>query len=304
MPRKASKESVSGVALPVGKISNVSYSTLDKWFQCPKAVELTKIRKAPTRSAWWFAGGTAVHEATEAYDRWTLLDPLDRPRFDLRGEWERAFDGQVDDISSRQPDRSTWRHAGSKDTPETYDRWKNTVGPELVAAYIRWRQRTGWDIWHTESGVAGIELDLGGTFPGSSLPSKGFADRVFVDPYTQGLTIVDLKSGTRAPDSPLQFGIYAAGLILNHKVSAAFGYAFMNRKGELGKPFTLAKYTPEYVGQLLGRLSKAIENGIFPAHPGQACRMCDVAAACYAADGEFSKLYDPDDPEWSGAVPF
>ena len=291
---------MTGEARPEpGSLPHLSYSTLDQWFRCPKSVELKKIRRAPGTPAWWFAGGSAVHEATEEYDRWTLLDPVERGRFMLRDVWEKAWDEQIRQLDERSPDRSTWRHAGSKEKPETYDRWKNTVGPEQVASYIKWRLATGWVVWHTDQGEPGIELDLGwGKSEQSLLPVKGYVDRIFVDPLTSGLTIVDIKTGSRQPEGPLQFGVYNAGLTLNHQVSAAFGYAFMTRKGELAKAFSLSKYTPTYVGRLFSHLAVAVQGEVFPAHVGQACRMCDVSAACYANDGEFSSLYDPDDPEF------
>lgn len=304
MARKFPQRSLEGEPLAIRPLGNLSYSTLDSWFSCPKSVQLRKERRAPATPAWWFAGGSAVHATTEAYDRWALLDPVERPRFMARDEWERAFDEEVNDISERFPDHSLWRNAGSKEAPETYDRWKNTVGPEQVKAYIAWRQRTGWALWTTPGGQPAIELDVGGQFPGSALVVKGYLDRVFVDPYTGRLTVVDIKTGSRQPEGPLQFGVYAAGLALNYQASPAFGYAFMTRKAILGKPFPLSKYTPEYVGKLFGHLSRAVTAEIWPAHVGQACRMCDVSAACFAADGEFSSLYDPDDPAYVGHVPF
>jgi len=297
-------KSIVGEPLPVGKLGNLSYSTFDNWLQCPKKVELSKIRKAPTQGAWWFTGGTAVHTATEAYDRWSLLDPTGRPRFNLHEEWERAFDSTLWEDQERHPDLDQWRHGGNKDTPETHDRWKITLGPELVASYIKWRQRSQWTLWLTPDGEPGIELDLAGQFPGAALLVKAYVDRIFSDPIMDQLIVVDLKSGTRQPDSPLQLGVYGAGMAIKYGVHATWGYCFMNRKGELGKPYDLTKYTPEYVGKQFGYLNKAVDCGIYPAHVTNSCRMCDVSTACYAQGGEFSKLFDPDDPDWVGNVPF
>lgn len=213
-----------------------------------------------------------------------------------------AFDAEVNDISARYPDRSLWRAAGSKDAPETYDRWKNTLGPELVAAYIRWRRRSQWVLWHTAAGEPAIELDLSTTFPGCDREVKAYADRIFFDPSMEQYIIVDFKSGTRAPEGPLQFGVYGAAMQLLHDKRCTWGYPFMNRKAQLGRAFDLGKYTPVYVGRQFAALSKAVEGQVFPAHVGSACKMCDVQTSCYAKDGEFSKLYDPDDPEYD--VPF
>lgn len=302
--RSAPAKSVVGEALPIYPIDHLSYSTVHSYFECPKKVQLAKERRAPAVPAWWFAGGSAVHATTEAYDRWSLLDPVARPRFQLKSEWEKAFDEEVSDIASRFPDKSTWRAAGSKDTPETYIRWKESLGPELVASYIRWRQRSDWSIWHSPQGEPGIELDIGGQFPGSPLAISGYLDRVFVEPLAGQRIIVDLKTGTRQPDGPLQFGVYNAGMILKYDAPCRTGYAFMNRKGELSKPHDLIKYTPEYVGRLFGQIGQAVQGKIYPAHTGGHCRMCDVSTACYAQDGEFSSLYDEDDPDFVGRTPF
>lgn len=46
-----------------------SFSSLDTWLTCGLKYYLkyrARIREAP---AWWSVGGTAVHAATERYDR-------------------------------------------------------------------------------------------------------------------------------------------------------------------------------------------------------------------------------------------
>lgn len=301
MRRKADPTSVLGEPLPVRPITHLSYSTLTSWFECPKKVQLAKIRRAPTRTAWWFAGGSAVHAASDAYDRWSLKDPVGRPRFQLVDEWEQAFDTEVADIVKHHPDFSEWRNAGSKEAPETHDRWKYSLGPELVAAYVKWRRRSQWVLWVTPKGEPAIELDLSTSFPGCDREVKAYADRIFVDPLMEQRIIVDFKSGTRQPEGPLQFGVYNAGMTALHNSPCTWGYAFMNRKGELAKPYDLAKYTPEYVGKIFGQLSRAVQNEVWPAHVGHACKMCDVQTSCYAQGGEFSSLFDPDDP---AHVPF
>ena len=131
---------------------------------------------------------------------------------------------------------------------------------------------------------------------------KAYADRIFFDPITERYIVVDFKSGTRAPEGPLQFGVYGAAMQLLHKIECTWGYPFMNRKAQLGKAFDLTKYTPTYVGRQFAALATAVEGQVYPAHIGSACKMCDVQSSCYARDGEFSKLYDPDDPEYD--VPF
>lgn len=296
---------VTGSKLPEpGTIPHLSYSTLDAWFQCPKSVELRKIHRAPAVPAWWFAGGSAVHKATEDYDRWTLLDPVQRNRFSVVESFATAFEAEVAELDEKSPERSAWRHAGPKTAPETYDKWMK-LGPLLVGNYITWRRAMDYVIWQPEivrttepekivGPVTGIEIDLSSTLPGCEREIKAYADRIFWSPSLEQIHIIDLKTGTRGPRVPLQFGVYGACLEHLYGVKAATGAAFMNREGGLGKAFPLAKYTPQYVGRLFGNLSRAIDAKVFPAHQGSACRMCDVQDACYANDGPLAVQYDPD----------
>ncbi len=295
----------------LGEIKHLSYSTLTNWFDCPKKVELAKIRKAPARPAWWFAGGTAVHQATEDYDRWTLLDPTTRPKFSITESFMASFESEYQDMKSRWPEEDQWRHAGPKTAPETYKRWSK-LGPLLVGNYIRWRRGTDYAVWTAEYQLdpkiseetgefagkeVGIEIDLSTTLPGCDREIKAYADRIFWTPSLEQIHIIDLKTGTRGPRVALQFGVYGACLQRLFGAKATTGAAFMNREGALGKAFPLAKYTPEYVGKLFGNLSRAVDHNVFPAHEGSSCRMCDVSEACFATGGSQAHLYDPDSPD-------
>lgn len=295
---RRSQEVRSGQKL--GEITHLSFSGLTKWFDCPKALELAKIRKAPARPAWWFAGGSAVHAATEEYDRWTLREPTERGKFSIKDEFALAFDQEYEEIKARWPDESEWRHAGPKTAPEKYDQWMRQ-GPLLVGNYITWRRATDYVVWRhvgeDKKEVLGIETDLSTTLPGCKREIKAYADRIFWSPALSQLHIIDLKTGTRGPKNGLQFGVYGACLAFKYDDVAATGAAFMNREGQLGKPFPLAKYTPEYVGRLFGHLSRAVDARVFPAHEGSSCRMCDVSDSCFAQDGKYASEYDPDHPD-------
>lgn len=295
---------VTGEPRRRGEIRHLSYSTMDAWLNCPKAVQLRKIEQAPAVPAWWFAGGSAVHAATEAYDRWSLLDPTTRPRFSIAQHFAESFDAEYQEMKETEPDESRWRAAGPKDDPETYQKWMK-IGPLLVGNYIQWRRATDYVIWVADGATAempatvGIEIDLSTTFPGCSREVKAYADRIFYSPTFNQIHIVDLKTGTRGPKKPFQFGVYAAGLSHKFGASAKVGAAFMNREGKLGKAFDLAKFTPEYMGKIFANMERAVEAEVFPANPGSSCRMCDVQDACYANDGKDASLYDPDHPEYA-----
>ena len=49
--------------------THVSYSAFSTWLSCGQQYKLTRILQVPEAPAWYLAGGTAVHTATEDYDR-------------------------------------------------------------------------------------------------------------------------------------------------------------------------------------------------------------------------------------------
>lgn len=48
---------------------HISYSQFNEYVACSEKYRLTRIVGVVEDPAYWFIGGTAVHEATEAIDR-------------------------------------------------------------------------------------------------------------------------------------------------------------------------------------------------------------------------------------------
>lgn len=46
----------------------VSYSQFTTWLECGWKFYLTRVEKVEEDPAWWFAGGTGVHSASEVID--------------------------------------------------------------------------------------------------------------------------------------------------------------------------------------------------------------------------------------------
>lgn len=272
----------------VGKVNalpnHLSYSSKDSLERCAKAYYLGRIAHAPQRPALWLAGGSAVHSVTELWDR--------DPGIDVAATWQREFDKTLEGLRELDADVSRWRQ-----TKQGVDQWR-LDGLDYVQSWITWRQRAPWKIWVTPDGSPAIELDVAAKLPGCEAEIAGFVDRIFHDPILDRLYIVDLKTGTRKPDSPAQFGTYAALVAAKYDVKITWGAAFMNRKGELTTPFDLTKYTPEYVGMTYGRAWQQIKAGGFNARIGEHCFLCDVQEACYANGGMLSERFDPDDPQY------
>lgn len=274
--------SVLGKVLTLPK--HLSYSSKDSLERCAKMYFLGRIAKAPQRPALWLAGGSAVHLVTEMWD-------LDQST-DVGSAWQRVFDDQLQHLRELDANPARWRQ-----TKQGVEEWRRD-GLDYVNAWIAWRRRSPWTIWVTPDGRPGIELDVSAMLPGCEIEVAGYVDRVFHDPILDRLYIVDIKTGTRKPDSPAQFGTYAALMAAKYDVKINWGAAFMNRKGELAAPFDLTKYTPEYVGMTYQRAWQQVKTGGFNPHIGDYCFLCDVQDACYANGGMLSERFDPDDPAY------
>jgi hypothetical protein len=259
-------------------VEHTSYSSLSTSLECPKKYQLTRIQKAPQTPAWWFLGGSAVHRATELWDLGEFHS------FAELLEEERAKALAV------EPDESKWM--SGRDRGEFWA----TTGPEMVVSYISWRERSPWFIWETPDGERAIELDVSGRLPGCDLEIKAYIDRIFRDPMTNSLWIVDLKTGKRAIKNPLQFGTYAALIKVKYGIEVNNGAAFMCREGTIGTTFTnLAKYSPEYTGRQYAHLESVIKGGRYAAQL-DSCFLCGVKDSCYAYGGRLADRYDPDSP--------
>lgn len=60
-----SKITIDGYELP----DYASYSSLTTWLDCGWKYVLTRAMKVPEQPAWYFIGGSALHEVTEHLDR-------------------------------------------------------------------------------------------------------------------------------------------------------------------------------------------------------------------------------------------
>lgn len=268
--------------------AHISHSSRETLSRCAKAWFLRYRTPAPRRPALWSAGGSAVHEVTEAFDR------LPEGRYftdrDIRDRWKDAFNAQLAKLRETDPNEYNWNRAPS----EPIEVW-NTNGPAFVQAYIDWRKRSPYTVWTTPDNLPAVELDVSGMLPGCPVEVKGYVDRVFHDPVFDKLIILDLKTGKRAPKGPEQFAAYGALLKVKYGVQMDLGVAFLNRKATLGTPYDLKEHTPEAVGAAFGEAWDTIQAGDFPANgfPNM-CFPCDMIASCAAKNGPLAQRYDPD----------
>jgi RecB family exonuclease len=271
---------------------HTSFSAKEQLERCARAYFLKYLAKAPKRPALWSVGGSAVHEVTEIYDLQVMAGIADG--FDLYATWDVHFQAQLERAFEREPNESKWGRSKSEPI-ETWD----ALGPQLVAAYVSWRERSPWEIWTTPDDEPAIELDVSGTLPGCPVEIKGYVDRVFWDPVFKKLVVLDLKSGKRPPKSAAQFETYAALLAAKYGITVDLGVPFLNRRGTVGKTYVLSEVTPESIGAVYGaaweQVQEHVRTGSWPATTGD-CFICDVQASCAAVNGPLAPTYDPASP--------
>jgi hypothetical protein len=59
---------------PATRLEYMSYSSLGAYLDCPRSLELNRIRGIKRRPGAWFPGGTAVHATIERYLREATKD--------------------------------------------------------------------------------------------------------------------------------------------------------------------------------------------------------------------------------------
>lgn len=262
----------------------VSHSALNTWLSCGWQFYLSRIQRVPEQPSYWLAGGKAVHESTELYDR--LYHGTDKT-FDPTTAFTEAWDRNYKDADNGMP----WRAGGraTKAFPNKEDAaWWLDAGPKMVDFWTQFRQDSGWTLWETPEGEQAIETELNQEVGG--VPIKAFLDRLMVAP-TGELVIVDIKTSSKEPASLTQLGIYAILVEKTFGVRPALGSYFMARTGELTQPANLDRYTEARLGSWAKGFELAMENKIFIPSVGFMCGTCSVNSACYAVGGKDSHLY-------------
>jgi hypothetical protein len=278
---------------------HLSFSQYTSYLRCGKAYELERIEHAPSLPAWWFLGGSTVHEVTEEIDLdfpWILRE---QDVTIIKKVTTMATITKLDDLVEKQ-------RAKSEIPPESWNSGKNAQydwwvenAPLMVERWVDWRFSTGWEIAVLD-GAPAIEMDFVVQFGGIDFPIK--PDRIFRLP-SGALAVLDLKTGSSKPKSALQPGTYAEGMALAGLERPQWGYFWDARKGEHSSPIPLDKYTRTYLDAQYGPALTALQTGIFLPNVDDHCRICSVGDACYSNDGSQSSLYDRLDPNYVGDKP-
>jgi hypothetical protein len=275
-----------------------SYSSLSSYMQCGKRYFLEKIAHVPELPSWWFVGGSAVHELTELYDR----SPEKFQESGLDQLWSDIFNREVEAQKTRFTDVSKWQTAGKKKANpdgEDYLAWMD-LGPKFVQNYIDWRTSSPMELW--QDAVSGFDpstgeveyspgIELALEFEIADWKARGSIDRVFYSADGQDLVVIDLKTGSRMPDSDLQLGLYAVGMEVQYGERPKYGAFYNLRQNRISQMYDLDDYTVDSIGQLGVQFKRAVENKIFLPHKSALCNYCPVNAGCAAFGGEDAHLY-------------
>lgn len=269
-----------------------SYSQLTSYAECSYRYYLQRVRRVPAKQAAWFPGGTAFHSTTEWLDReyyfrnTTTLDAAGRRK--LAEVWTEKLDQAVEDARQREPDTTKWRTAGrpsaEKPNGEDVDWWR-TAGLNMVMGYAKWWSTTNdqWHIWALPDGEPALEVPL--LAPFGRVPVVGYVDQVLQHNVTGRLLVVDKKTGSRTPMFPLQLAIYGQALTAVTGREFAWGSYYMARPADLTPPESLARWTPELLGELYEHMDEAETRGLYLPNLGSHCSRCLVKDWCPPAGG-------------------
>jgi hypothetical protein len=256
---------------------HISYSAISTYIDCGQKYFLTRVMKAPEPPAWYFIGGSALHEASEIVDD-AFAKGLAAP--DPTQTFSEVFQKLLTaEVEKSGVPASEFKAGGraSKAWPEKENRdWWLEHGPKMLQSWISWRNGSGWQLWVTPDGVPAVELSVEYTVGDSEI--KMFIDRVMVTPDGE-LVILDLKTGSRTPSSDLQLAVYAAGIERKYGVRASYGAYWMARDGITSQLSSLDYLPSERVEALVENFDKARKSGIFLPNTTN-CFYCGVAQYC------------------------
>lgn len=203
---------------------------------------------------------------------------------DMQTLFENCFEAEVAESIERSPSYTlddfvvTGRASQKYGGKQNVDWWLDN-GPGMVEAWQTWKAEQGWTLWEYETGKPAVEMELLFSLPGD-IPLKAYIDRVFVLP-TGELAVVDIKTGSRMPDTGEQLGLYATGLELLGHPRPTWGYYWDARKGTHSRAWHLDAFTPEWFAEEFQAAIRQINAGGFLAKVQNNCpQWCGVAHAC------------------------
>ena len=271
---------VNGYELP----GHLSHSALTTYLQCGHKYYLSRIVKDAETPAWWFVGGNAIHTATENFDRMYPTRESLAEGAAAGSDPNFFFDAFVEEMArvefdSGDVDPSAWRVGGraSKQYPDKEDSvWWLDNGPAMFESWVKWRLGSGWHIAEF-SGQPSIEIGFDFTV-NDEFAVQMYLDRLMVNEHGE-LVIVDLKSGSRTPSSPLQLAMYAYGCEKILGVRPKWGTFWKARDGVTSQLVDLDTLPSNKVEYIVSGFDKLRKQGVFLPNLDE-CGWCGFNEVC------------------------
>lgn len=268
---------------------------------CGAAYWYGRVLGKPERPGWAMLGGSALHEASEAWDWGVINDGIvDDGQEYLSQLFEAAFDKQIASTVEKSPfPKEEWNVSGREiKTKVTMDggprrkdeTWWRVMGPEMLRLWAAWRLTSSWEIALVAGGnhpevdppVWGIEVPFEVDVKGETV--RGYIDRVFEKDGEY--LVVDLKSG-RQPDDTSQLGVYRYGLAKQYGINPRWGSFWLGGTGGATVLTNLQQLWPDPRVEQRYRKARIIQlAGAFTHKPSNLCSSCGVREYCPIVGGE------------------
>ena len=213
---------------------------------------------------------------------------------DTQKIWDEAFLAQIAEVEAKSNSNpNDWRKGGraSKANPDKEDKaWWDENGKKMLDDFIMSYKTNNWKIWVTPQGIPAIELGVNVLF--GDVLIKGYIDLVFEN-ADGSLTVVDLKTGARTPDSSMQLGVYASAIENTFGIRPQYGAYYSARTGTLEPSAGIERWTYPVLTEMFRQFEAGLQAEIFLPNIGMSCGTCGVKDYCYSVGGQLAQIYDP-----------
>jgi putative RecB family exonuclease len=213
---------------------------------------------------------------------------------DTQKIWDEAFLAQIAEVEAKSSSNpNDWRKGGraTKANPDKEDKaWWDENGKKMLDDFIMSYKANNWKVWVTPQGIPAIELGVNVLF--GDVLIKGYIDLVFEN-ADGSLTVVDLKTGARTPDSSMQLGVYASAIENTFGIRPQYGAYYSARTGTLEPSAGIERWTYPVLTEMFRQFEAGLQAEIFLPNIGMSCGTCGVKDYCYSVGGQLAQIYDP-----------
>jgi hypothetical protein len=251
---------------------HISYSAMSTWLDCGYKYELTKLHGLQDGHAVWLTGGTAVHLATEYYDKAGSLS-MDSAYLDE--VWNKAWFECVQEDEAIHGDMNTWQFVKKEDMS-----WWYGEGRWMLEKWAKFRNNG----WTPLEGFVEKEYEV----PIDDTVVKMAIDRVMTD-FDGKRVLIDIKTGASSQKHPLQLAVYAWALQRDGITVDKAGF-WDARTGHISE-WPIDYLFSERVEDILNTFDKARKADIFLPNLSN-CGRCGVVSHCKYRNGQYSDMIE------------